>query len=108
MAFRTRSKSRVLDDLVEKLRSLPQNHPDRPRLIRMIIDLNRENRTQAQRQRSICRRQLIGVTAVIGQRTLSEMGPHFRKLASCYLAKFDLSVMQVTFVRRTRDYFLPR
>jgi hypothetical protein len=42
MAFRTRSKSRVLDDLVAKLRSLPQNHPDRPRLIRMIIDLSRE------------------------------------------------------------------
>jgi hypothetical protein len=42
MDFRTRSKSRVLDDLVEKLRSLPRKHPDRSRLIKMIIDLNRE------------------------------------------------------------------
>jgi hypothetical protein len=42
MEFRTRSKSRVLDDLVEKLRPLPRTHPDRPRLIRMIIDLSHE------------------------------------------------------------------
>ena len=40
--FRTRSKSHVLNDLVEKLRSLPQNHPDRPHLIRMVLDLSRE------------------------------------------------------------------
>ena len=42
MEFRTRSKSRVLDDLVEKLRQLPRTHPDRPRLIRMIIGLSDE------------------------------------------------------------------
>ena len=40
--FRARSKLRVLDELVEKLRRLPPNHPDRPRLIRMIIDLRGE------------------------------------------------------------------
>ena len=42
MELRARSKSRVLDDLVEKLRTLPRNHPDRPHLIRMIIHLSRE------------------------------------------------------------------
>ena len=42
MEFRTRSKSRVLDDLVEKLRQLPRTHPDRARLIRMIIGLSDE------------------------------------------------------------------
>jgi hypothetical protein len=31
-----------LDDLVEKLRRLPRTHPDRPRLIRMIIGLSHE------------------------------------------------------------------
>jgi hypothetical protein len=40
--YRTRTKSRVLDDLVEKLRRLPSNHPDRAHLTRMIIDLSRE------------------------------------------------------------------
>lgn len=40
--FRARTKSCVLDELVEKLRRLPQNHPDRPRLIRMVIDLRGE------------------------------------------------------------------
>ena len=40
--FRARSKSCVLEDFVEKLRLLPANHPDRPRLIRMIIDLRCE------------------------------------------------------------------
>jgi len=34
--------SRVLEDLIEKLRSLPKNHPDRPHLTRMVIDLSRE------------------------------------------------------------------
>ena len=42
MEFRTRSKSCVLDDLVEKLRQLPRPHPDRPHLIRMIIGLSHE------------------------------------------------------------------
>jgi hypothetical protein len=42
MEFRTRSKSGVLDDLVEKLRRLPRIHPDRPRLIWMIINLSGE------------------------------------------------------------------
>jgi hypothetical protein len=32
----------VLADFVEKLQSLPRNHPDRPHLTRMIIDLSRE------------------------------------------------------------------
>jgi hypothetical protein len=40
--FRTRPMSRVLEDLIEKLRSLPKNHPDRPHLTRMVIDLSRE------------------------------------------------------------------
>lgn len=42
MQFHAQSKLRVLDDLVEKLRRLPPNHPERPRLIRMIIDLRGE------------------------------------------------------------------
>jgi len=42
MEFRTRSRSRVLDDLIDKLRKFPQNHPDRPHLIRMIIGLRDE------------------------------------------------------------------
>jgi hypothetical protein len=42
MELHTRSNSRVLDDLVEKLRTLPRNHPDRPHLIRMIVDLSRD------------------------------------------------------------------
>jgi hypothetical protein len=41
------AESRVLDDLVEKLRTLPRNYPDRPHLIRMIIDLGREIQAQA-------------------------------------------------------------
>jgi hypothetical protein len=40
--FRTRSKSRVLRDLIAKLESLPPRHPDRPHLIRMILGLRRE------------------------------------------------------------------
>ena len=40
--FRTRTKSRVLEDLVEKVRSLPPNHPDLPHLMRMITDLGLE------------------------------------------------------------------
>ena len=36
------AESRVLDDFVERLRSLPRNHPDRPHLTRMIIDLSRK------------------------------------------------------------------
>jgi hypothetical protein len=42
MEFRTRSRARVLDDLTDKLRTLPQDHPDRPRLIRMIVGLRDE------------------------------------------------------------------
>jgi len=40
--FCTRTKSRVLEDLVEKVRSLPPNHPDLPHLMRMVTDLGRE------------------------------------------------------------------
>jgi hypothetical protein len=40
--FQTRSKSCVLDDLVAKLGTLPQRHPDRPNLIRMILGLRDE------------------------------------------------------------------
>jgi hypothetical protein len=36
------SESPLVDDFVAKLRSCPRHHPDRPHLIRMIIDLNRE------------------------------------------------------------------
>jgi hypothetical protein len=42
MEFRTRSIAQVLDDLVAKLEQISPRHPDRPRLIRMVIDLRRE------------------------------------------------------------------
>jgi hypothetical protein len=42
MDFRTRPKSQVLDDLVAKLKTLSVKHPNRPTLIRMILDLRRE------------------------------------------------------------------
>jgi hypothetical protein len=42
MEFRTRSIAQVLDDLVAKLEAISPRHPDRPRLIRMVIDLRRE------------------------------------------------------------------
>jgi hypothetical protein len=34
--------SQVLADLVAKLEAVAERHPDRPRLIRMIIELRRE------------------------------------------------------------------
>jgi hypothetical protein len=37
--FATRSKERVLEDLTQKLRDLPENHPDYRVLSRMIRDL---------------------------------------------------------------------
>lgn len=37
-----RTKSQVLDALIAKFKRLPQKHPDRGRLIRMILDLRRE------------------------------------------------------------------
>jgi hypothetical protein len=42
MDLRTRPKSQVLDDLVATLEQMFPKHPDRPTLIRMIIDLRRE------------------------------------------------------------------
>jgi hypothetical protein len=42
MESRFRSKSQALYDLVAKLEAVSKRHPDRPRLIRMIIDLRRE------------------------------------------------------------------
>jgi hypothetical protein len=42
MALETRTTSRVLDDLVAKLETLPQHHPDRPQLIRTILGLRSE------------------------------------------------------------------
>lgn len=42
MQFRTRAKSQVLDDLIAKLKTMPETHPERPHLIRMIIDLRQE------------------------------------------------------------------
>jgi hypothetical protein len=50
MEFRTRSKSCVLSDLTAKLESLPEEHPDRPTLIRMMLGLRHELE-QAQNQR---------------------------------------------------------
>ena len=44
-----RSRSRVLDDLVEKLRRLPLEHPDRPRLVRMVSDLHSEVEARPER-----------------------------------------------------------
>jgi hypothetical protein len=40
--FRTRPKWRVLNDLIDRLETLPANHPDRERLIRMILGLRGE------------------------------------------------------------------
>jgi len=40
--FRTRPKWRVLNDLIDRLETLPANHPDRGRLIRMILGLRGE------------------------------------------------------------------
>jgi hypothetical protein len=42
MEFQTRPKSQVFDDLIAKLEVMPSRHPDRPTIIRMIIDLRRE------------------------------------------------------------------
>jgi hypothetical protein len=42
MDFRTSPISQVVEDLVTKLEAISPRHPDRPRLIRMIIDLRRE------------------------------------------------------------------
>jgi hypothetical protein len=42
MQFRTRSMAQVLADLVAKLEAMAPKDPDRPRLIRMIVDLRRE------------------------------------------------------------------
>ena len=42
MEFRTRSIAQVLDDLVAKLEQISPKHPERPRLVRMILDLRRE------------------------------------------------------------------
>jgi hypothetical protein len=40
--MRSRSISQVVEDLVAKLEAMAPLHPDRPRLIRMILDLRRE------------------------------------------------------------------
>jgi hypothetical protein len=40
--FRTRSKPCVLRDLIAKLETLPQHHPDRPHLTRVVLDLRHE------------------------------------------------------------------
>jgi len=42
MDLHTRPPSQVLDDLVAKLQTMGPHHPDRPTLIRMILDLRRE------------------------------------------------------------------
>jgi hypothetical protein len=42
MEFRTRSIAQVLDDLVARLEQISPRHPDRQRLVRMVIDLRRE------------------------------------------------------------------
>lgn len=39
MEFQTRSITSALNALVAKLEILPENHPDRPNLIRMILGL---------------------------------------------------------------------
>ena len=45
MEFRTRSKTTALNALVAKLETLPDNHPDRPNLVRMILGLRGEFET---------------------------------------------------------------
>jgi hypothetical protein len=47
MKFRTRSKRCVLSDLTRKLGELPEGHPDRLALIRMIEGLREELALQA-------------------------------------------------------------
>jgi hypothetical protein len=42
MECEKRTTSRVLDNLSSKLGTLPRRHPDRPQLIRMMIDIHRE------------------------------------------------------------------
>jgi hypothetical protein len=59
MEFRTRSIAQVLDDLVAKLEALSERHPDRPRLIRMIIDLRREIERRLAQTRAGSRRRLL-------------------------------------------------
>jgi hypothetical protein len=47
MKFRTRTKRRVLVDLTSKLQDLPEMHPDRSAIIRMIEGLKEELALQA-------------------------------------------------------------
>jgi hypothetical protein len=56
MEFRTRPISQVLDDLVAKLEQISPKHPDRPRLIRMIIDPQARDRAPT---RTATRRRLL-------------------------------------------------
>ena len=42
MDLHTRPPSQMLDDLVAKLQTMGPHHPDRPTLIRMILDRRRE------------------------------------------------------------------
>jgi len=42
MQCEKQTTSRALDNLSAKLGTLPQRHPDRPQLIRMMIDIRRE------------------------------------------------------------------
>ena len=48
MEFRSRPKWRVLNDLIDKLETLPANDPDRQRLIRTILSLQGELDTSPQ------------------------------------------------------------
>jgi hypothetical protein len=46
-----RSLKRALADLVERLDSLPEHHPERPRLLRIINDLRAEIALRRERRR---------------------------------------------------------
>jgi hypothetical protein len=55
MQFQTRSKGQVITDLASKVLRFPSNHPERPRLIRMIEGLRAELREQDGRGRQHAR-----------------------------------------------------
>ena len=50
MRFQTRSKEAVVADLNRKLEQLPERHPARPVLVRMLCQLNAEVERAAERE----------------------------------------------------------
>ena len=50
MRFQTRSKATVVADLARKLEQLPEKHPERPTLIRMLDQLVAEIKQTADKR----------------------------------------------------------